>query len=103
MSTDLARSATHAADPGFRDLLRAAIVEHAIDVVGIITDTGRTLAQELAARILYDPDVVLGAFVRAAANAAAISAADDPDPDDLRRVTADCWDRVASVIPNLGD
>jgi hypothetical protein len=103
MSTDLARSATHAADPTFRDLMRAAVVEHAIDVIGVPTDTSRTLAQQLAARILYDPDVVLGAFVRVAANDAAISAADDPDPADLRRVTADSWDRVASVVPNLGD
>ena len=103
MSANLARSAALAVDPEFRDLVRAAVAEHAINVVGIPTTSSRTPAQMLAARILYDPDGPLGAFVRAAANDDAISnSTDTPAHADLRRIVSGCWDRVAAVVPNLG-
>lgn len=103
MSSDLSRTAALTNSGTFRDLVRAAVIEHAVNVIGISTSPS-TKEQALAARAFYDADSVLRSFVWACADDAAISQSTGVDVDaaDVRRVVADVWAIASAAVPNLG-
>jgi hypothetical protein len=101
MSSNLSNSVDLAGSSTFRDVVTAAMVEHA---AAMIPASPSTPSEHLAARVVYDAASVATSFVRLAADDPAVSTAGRSsfDPDDVRRVVAEKWATVATVVPNLG-
>lgn len=98
MSASLTNSANLANDNGFRNRVRAAIIETATVIIGEDNSPIARIRKNLAAKVINDPDAWVRFFLYVVADNAQISQNTDPvavTDDQIRAVVQSVWSAVA--------